>query len=303
MRYTDKAAFIASLHSGKIAGVILWQGASLIDGTPIVAVASKFDLGSDNEKTGAMVQTFILPCPKSNGIEVNGNKPAKIMAWLKATGAKSICGDCVHAWQWDEATQSFVKGSCYVREYQAPAATLGAIARGSYPVAGVDFPFEWLPDLSRGLMVRLGSYGDPCAAPVGVWEAFTAHVSGRTGYTHMWKSKHALARANALAMASLVMASCDSESDKQEATRLGFRCFVVIPRGLTPLNKASLPVGSIVSGAMLCPASKEFKEITGKLTSCARCGACSGLLGKGKDMPNVFIPAHGATANRVKERI
>lgn len=300
MRYTDKSAFIASLHSGKIAGVILWKGNSAIDGKPVVLVATKFDLGSDNEKTGAMVQTFILPDPIAANIQVNGNKPAKIMDWLKTTGAVSICGDCPHAWKLNGATGQYEKGSCYVREYQSPAAILGAIYRGSYPVAGTDFPVDWIPFLASGLMVRLGSYGDPAACDVETWKAFVSRASGRTGYTHMWKSKHASARANAYALRDCVMASCESVKESETAKEMGFRSFIVMPRSVAYLDRSVLSVGKHVANAMLCPASKEFQTVTGKITSCAKCGACSGAMGKGSNMPNVFIPAHGATANRIQ---
>ena len=86
------------------------------------------------------------------------------------------------------------------------------------------------------------------------------------------------------------MASCDSESDYSDAVDLGFRAFMVTPKGdATPRP-----------GLMLCPASHEHEARTGKRTECAKCGACSGAGGKGERMPSVFIPAHGATASRVK---
>jgi hypothetical protein len=40
-------------------GVILWEGASAIDGAPIVVIATGLKRGSRNGKTGAQVQTFI----------------------------------------------------------------------------------------------------------------------------------------------------------------------------------------------------------------------------------------------------
>ena len=118
MQYTDFHKFNAALASGKLPGVILWRGASAIDGAEIVLVANRFADDSGNEKTGAMVQTWILPDPLSAGIDVSGNRPAKIVDWLKSTGAKSICGDCPHAWQFNAASGQYEKGSCYVREYK-----------------------------------------------------------------------------------------------------------------------------------------------------------------------------------------
>jgi len=298
MQYTDKTAFIAALNRGKIAGAILWQGASAIDGAPIVYVATAFEQ-SDNDKTGDMIQTFILPCPRAAGIAVNGSAPAKITAWLKSTGAKSICGDCPHAWQFDEKAGEYGKGACYVREYQAPAAVLGAIARGSYPVAGVDFPAAWLEYLAAGRDVRLGAYGDPAACPPEISAAFVSRAKTRTGYTHLWKSAFAGARRNAWRMRDIVMASCDSAADLRAARDGGFRGFLVTPANAFPVSRALLSVGAHIDGAMICPASREFEQITGRKSSCVKCGACSGAGGKGATMPDVFIPAHGPTAGRV----
>src|SRR6188768_1675463 len=42
------------------AGIVLWEGASLLDGAPVVAIANKIMGKSANGKTGAMVQTFII---------------------------------------------------------------------------------------------------------------------------------------------------------------------------------------------------------------------------------------------------
>lgn len=300
MQYTNMTAFVRALRKGKLPGVILWQGESAIDGAPIVLVANKFNGASQNDKTGDMVQTFILPDPHAAGIECDGSRPAKLVAWLQRTGARSICGDCPHAWQVDPATGLHVKGTCYVREYQSPAATLGAVFRGSYPVAGVDFPSDWIPHLAAGLMVRVGSYGDPAACPAPVIAAFVALAAGRTGYTHMWKSAHAGARANASALAPYVMASCDSLADYAAATAAGFRAFLVMPQSAAYAERSILSVGAHVAGAMICPASDEFAAVTGRKSECAKCGACSGSEGKGARMPNVFIPAHGATAGRIK---
>jgi len=287
----DKERFLADIRKNKVGGVILWRGKSLINGEPIVAVACKIaDANkSTNAKTGAMVQTFILPDPKPHGIECNGNKPAKIKAWLEKTGARSICGDCPHAWQWSPSEGKYKKGSCYVREYQSPAAVLGAVYRESYPVAGVDFPRRWVADIVEGLAVRLGSYGDPAAVPAAVWARLVSKAKNRTGYTHQWDSAYDKARTNAFYMRSFVMASCDSVADYNAATREGFRAFLVTPRGDASPRK----------NMILCPASSDFEKLTNRKTSCDKCGLCSGAMGKGENKKSVFIPAHGATANRV----
>lgn len=298
MKFTDMAKFIAKLNKGKIAGAILWRGESAVDGAPIVCVATAFN-GSDNEKTGDMIQVFILPDPAAHGIEVNGARPAKISAWLARTGAKSICGDCPHAWQYDKAAGEYIKGACYVREYQAPAAVLGAVSRGSYPIAGVDFPAAWVQHLAAGRDVRLGAYGDPAACPPEISAEFVSRAKTRTGYTHFWKSAFPAARRNAMRLREIVMASCDSVADLAAARDMGFRGFLVTPAGIDLGGRSVLSVGAHIAGAMLCPASGEFEAIAGRKTECAKCGACSGAGGKGARMPDVFIPAHGATAKRI----
>mgnify|MGYP006401533571 FL=1 len=42
------------------AGVVLYDGPSRIDGAPIIAIACRIADASNNSKTGAMVQTFIM---------------------------------------------------------------------------------------------------------------------------------------------------------------------------------------------------------------------------------------------------
>ena len=300
MLYVEFSKLDSDLNAGKIPGVILWQGESAIDGAPIVLVANRFDGASGNDKTGAMVQTWILPDPRAAGIECNGTRPAKIMAWLKTTGARSICGDCPHAWQYNSESDEYEKGSCYVREYQAPAATLGGVYRGAYPIAGVDFPAEWIWRIGAGRNIRAGSYGDPAACPADIWRDFLAMASGRTGYTHMWKSAHAGARRNAWRLREYLMASCDSMPEYRAASDAGFRAFLVVPADSIDASARSLySVGSHIDGAMICPASDEFEAYHGRKTECAKCGACSGAGGKGARMPSVFIPSHGATGGRV----
>jgi hypothetical protein len=298
--FTDFTKFDADLRKGKVAGIIMWRGLSAIDGTPIVVVATKFDAASKNDKTGEMVQTYILPDPHAAGIVVNGSTPAKINDWLRSTGAVSICGDCPHAWQQVEGSSPahYEKGACYVLEYKAPAAVLGAIFRASYPEAGGDFPAEWIPMLAAGLAVRLGSYGDPAAADPQPLIDLVSRAKTRTGYTHMWKSKYPLARANAEALRPYVMASCDSMEDYAEATRLRYRAFLITPKGRDYSSRSLLSVGAHIVGAMICPASEPFLALTGRKTTCENCGSCSGTEGKGANHPNVFIPAHGKTASR-----
>jgi hypothetical protein len=55
--------------------------------------------------------------------------------------------------------------------------------RSGYPEARQDE----LSAIFAGRLVRLGSYGDPAAVPVWVWQAVMKQADGGTGYTHQWK--------------------------------------------------------------------------------------------------------------------
>ena len=61
--------------------MIIYQGPSLIDGKPIIAIAT---LNSRNGKTGEMIQTWIM----RSDIE-----PHKA---IKTGEDSSVCGDCPH---------------------------------------------------------------------------------------------------------------------------------------------------------------------------------------------------------------
>jgi hypothetical protein len=282
---------ISKLNSGRIGGLIAWQGPSLIDGAQIAVVFNRFASDGQNEKTGGdMVQSWILPDPKAAGILVQGSRPAQIMDYLKATGAKSICGDCKHAWQFNAITGEYEKGSCYVMEYRAPAAVLGGMARGSYPIAGIDFPIDWLGAIFAARKIRCGAYGDPSAIPAHIWAAVLHKAAMSTGYTHLWKSKYAKARANAEKLKPVLMASCDSKADLARAALLGWRGFAIAPASAFLPDLA--PYGG-ASAAMHCPASKQFEKTHGRKTNCQACGACAGLAGSKGGGRHVVIPAHG----------
>ena len=64
-------------------GFIAFEGPSMIDGRPIVVIINKID-GSDNAKTGAIVQSFIIRADVA---------PTDA---LKTGADVSICGQCVH---------------------------------------------------------------------------------------------------------------------------------------------------------------------------------------------------------------
>jgi hypothetical protein len=228
-------------------GYILFEGPSAIDGKPIVVIATGFANKSSNAKTGDMIQTWILRADIAPHHAV------------KSGDDESICGNCPHRpalkAELLAAGQAFVP--CYVKTFQAPLSVYNGYKRGIYPKASlID-----IIDLCTDRMVRIGSYGDPFAAPIAIWKAATRHALGWTGYTHQWRKAGA-------DWARLVMASADSLSDMTAAHAKGFRTFRVTAK----------PFENVKGVESICPASKE----KGAVTNCATCRACMGTASKAR---------------------
>ena len=182
----------------KPSGVILYQGPSLLDGAPIVVIATGLD-SSSNGKTGNMIQTHILRADMFPMDAIYNGEDS------------SICGDCVHR---GDGTG---KGrTCYVTVYQAQTAIYKAFLRGIYPMYDPAVHDKYL----KGRAIRFGSYGDPAAAPIDMWRALKTLARMTTGYSHQW-------RIVSPDWAKLVMASADTPDDVAHARQLGYRSFRV----------------------------------------------------------------------------
>lgn len=218
-----------------MSGFILWEGASQLDGAPIVVVATRVNDASHNDKTGAQVQTYIMPA----GVR---------FAEARASGADaSVCGDCGHRPILARETGA---PPCYV--FRGPADVWDAYQRGAYPRLT---PAE-AADALVGLNVRLGTWGDPAAVPFDVWWQALAGAGAHTGYTHQWRTCDPR-------FALLCMASTDTLAEKAEAEAMGWRTFTVLPVG------APDP-----AGAVHCPASAEMGKLT-DCDHCQACGGWS----------------------------
>jgi hypothetical protein len=182
----------------KPSGVILYQGPSLLDGAPIVVIATGLN-ASSNSKTGDMVQTHIIRADMLPMDAIYNGEDS------------SICGDCFH-----RGDGTGKHRTCYVTVYQAQTAIYKAFLRGSYPVYDPVNHDQYL----SGRAIRFGSYGDPAAAPIDMWRALKTLASMTTGYSHQW-------RTIAKAWAKLVMASADTPDDVATASALGYRSFRV----------------------------------------------------------------------------
>lgn len=236
----------------KAKGFIAWTGKSELDGQPIALVVVR---GSHNRKTGGVIQTYILRSDVSP------------TAALKSGADVSICGDCKH-----RPTVSGGLGSCYVRVENGPLIVFKTMQRGKYPTLTLAEGAKQL----AGDKVRLGAYGDPAAIPSHVWIELLAGASDWTGYTHQWKQADHLKR--------FCMASCDTETEYNQARANGWRCFYVVPKGFSDK----------VQGAFLCPASEEG----GKKLTCSQCMACNGT--HAGRQASVFIPVHGVAFKQTR---
>lgn len=140
----------------KPTGIIVYEGPSMLDGAPIVAIAT---LNSTNRKTGNMVQIWIM----------RADIGPKEASYAKLDS--SVCGDCPH--------RRSTGGSCYVELWQAPSGIFRKYQRGEYPHND-----GTLQQLFKGRAVRFGAYGDPAAVPYAYFKNIATLAARTTGYTH-----------------------------------------------------------------------------------------------------------------------
>jgi len=235
-------------------GYIIYEGSSLIDGKPIVAIA--LTAKSRNSKTGAMVQTFII---RSDIDPLTANKTGQDY---------SICGNCNHRGQShdDDSKKTAKNRTCYVTLFHAPLTVYKQYKKGAYPKANN------IALLGANRMVRIGAYGDGAAIPSTIWQELISLADGFTGYSH--QADITSADFNP----ALYMQSVESEFQAFQAWSQGKRTFRVIEK-----------LSDIVAGKeILCPASEE----AGKRTTCKDCGLCAGT--SSKSPKSIAIVAHGA---------
>lgn len=198
---------------------ILYEGPSLIDGQPIVAIATYSD---KNTKTGLMVQTYIL-CQNIDPRDANKNGQDF-----------SICGNCPLKGipTMDPKRKLAEKRTCYVRIDQGALIVWKAYQKGSYPKTNN------ISELGRGRMVRLGTYGDPAAVPSYVWNQLLEDAIGHTAYSH----QNDIIPINK----KIFMGSADSLEHAKKFWSDNIRTFRVIQN-----------LDEIQDNEILCPASKE----------------------------------------------
>lgn len=232
-------------------GVIIYKGPSVIDNEDIVVIATGLRRSSRNKKTGKIIQTWIMR-ENQNPVEAHNDG-----------NDVSVCGDC----------KARYFGSCYVNLAHGPYNVWMGYKRGSYNMATPE-SLEFF----RDEFVRFGSYGDPAAVPIQVWQSLLPVISGWTGYTHQWRTCDP-------AYKQLCMASCDLKSEADRARDKGWKPFLVLGAN-----------DDVPDSYFICPASEEG----GKKIDCERCGACRGGELRNVKQGTPVIYQHGASFKRVR---
>jgi hypothetical protein len=216
--------------------IILYQGASLINGQPIVALAQS---DSTNSKTGNMIQTFILDATVD---PLTASRTGK---------DESICGSCPHRGTPNNNDKGQATNrTCYVTLAHAPLGKYKAYKKGVYGTQNATL--KEIIQFGSLQGVRLGTYGDPCAVPNVIWQALTSKALYSTAYTH----------AAINPMPESIMTSTDNLKQSIDAWGRNERTFRVISH-VDQLYKRR---------EVLCPASEEM----GKRATCASCKLCGG---------------------------
>mgnify|MGYP003629460903 CR=1 FL=1 len=216
---------------------IIYKGPSLLDGKPIVVIAT---LSNRNSKTGNVVQTYIL---KSDTNPLEASK----------TGTDStICGICVmRGTPTTDPKRKIAKDRpCYVNLGQGVLIVFKAFERGVYPMADCRTDRR---QLGADRVVRMGTYGDPAAVPSYVWDDLLMDAESHLGYTHQpgWRP-------------DIAMQSADTYEQAQEFWAKGMRTFRVVVNVL----------GVDYTKEILCPASKEAGRRV-QCTDCKLCNGSS----------------------------
>jgi len=164
--------------------ILAWEGPSRVDRSPVIVLITGYKRASKNEKTGPMIQSWILP------------RDLPPHAAQKTGADVSVCGQC-----------PLRGGSCYVITHWGPFQ-----AWKSWNEGNVDPLDAW----DKPMPLRIGAYGDPAAVPASVWTKLLnlPVCTGRTAYTHHWRLKRG-SHLKGLAMASVETVEGGRDAVKQ----------------------------------------------------------------------------------------
>lgn len=150
---------------------IFYEGPSMIDGGPIVAIMSGLNGSSHNRKTGPMIQSWIIRSDISPNEAVKKKKD------------QSVCGSC--------KLRHNLGGACYVLPFEAPGTLFRAYQAGNlFRLSNLNKrQAKRLTWSFKTFAFRMGAYGDPGAVPFEAWQPILNELKpdpGWTGYTHQW---------------------------------------------------------------------------------------------------------------------
>lgn len=186
-------------------GIILYDGPSLLDGSPILCIAT---FRTRNSKIGNMIQTWILPRDRNplEAVQTNSNY--------------GVCGNCPLQGKGTGLDRKTKNRICYVNLGQAPNSIFKSYQKGNYPRFDKRLHAQYL----RSRKIRIGSYGDPAALPVPLVRYLAETSCGWTGYSHQlfWINRN-----RAESLAKYLMVSCHTPAMRVEAKRKGWRSFSV----------------------------------------------------------------------------
>lgn len=163
--------------------MIIYEGPSLLDGEPIVAIAIASET---NSKTGIAIQTYIL-CAVIDPRDAS-----------KSGADYSICGNCpMRGEVTTDPKRKIAKGrKCYVNLGQGVLIVYNHYKKGGYPIGNQ----ADIVAMGAGNFVRVGTYGDPAAVPIEVWRTLISKAGNVTAYSHQsgWHPELAMQSANSL---------------------------------------------------------------------------------------------------------
>ena len=208
----------------------------------------------ESDKKRKIVQSYTFS-RKQYELVLNGKKGMKEFF----NNADSNCLDCPY--------NEF--GKCYTHKFSQYMGFISMLKSTSKKYASFDeIPFfdeiahQQILNICKNTYVRFGTYGEPSLHPLELINDIVKIADNWTGYTHQWRKK--------VDLSPFFMASTHTDAEDKEANFVGFRSFIATDEA--------------IKGAVNCPASKEANYIS----TCSKCGLCSGTEGKGKKSVYIF---------------
>jgi hypothetical protein len=232
---------------------------SAYNGKPIRVRATFAEPRTANEKTGAMIQTYIAPAFDHPQETIKqGDDGAQCGACpLSPTAKDKVSHDSSYT---NVGQIGQTGGGCYIR-----TDTIG------HTLSDKDNSKVVLKALDKGYGLRLGSYGDPAMVDPSVWKPLLDKASFHTGYTHQWR--HDFAQK----YKGILMASVNSPSEFLEAKKLGWKVFAT-------WNGICAEHVQVLGLTIQCPSDPTLPVIR----QCSACRLCNGK------RADIWIVPHGS---------